>query len=950
MPKVIYCIHVLSHLLAKKGLAPHIKDLQGRLQFTEEVLGNAAKDLDDSGVAMPEFGNIKKELDKELKIEETDEERKAREERERLESLSKQFEMNPDGLIKIQAMCRGRIHRQAYLDQLRKYKDHEDAFTKLQAAYKGKKAREEYLKLKKFYQSKVKQIVKIQSWWRGVQCRNNYRALKLSKFVNVAVIQEYLALFESSDEELDEDRIVEELRAKVIQKIRDNLSLEANLNILDEKVALLIKNRISLEEVAKFKSKDMRAALAKSAAQSQAEQAVLTFRGRDKATNDKRKKYEALFYLLQTQPVYLAGLMFTLTRTSGGAATKFLEQVILTLYGYAQNTREEYLFLRLIENSINMEVTVTKQSDEVVKENPVFVKLVLQYIRGAKERDYLRGLFRPLLDLVLKNSELELELDPIAIYKGIIRQEEISTGKSSLPHDITAEAAAKNPQVKEIQLKNFALITNITDTFLSSIIKSADKMPFGIRFIAMRMRQIMQEKYPGPEHEKNINLWVGNMLYYRYLNPVIVAPEAFDVIETSISPIQRKNLAEIARLLQQVSVYDPKKADAAVNEKGSYADQAAQYFKSASVKFAQFLKEASNTVTCEEYFDMTEFVDSGRVEKHTVYITPDEIVQLHNCLHENLIQLPVIPNDPLGTIMRELGEPPKNGTAAKGPGSEIVLHLSDRFAGAVDNAEVELRKLQKETKRIILTILRFATGKTLLDILETPCTNAQEKAFAAYVAQQETNRKLVSESQTLGKKASLEMLKASSMEMLHEESRQSKGTLEDLNVASAPLATPAYKTPDGKNMNFAQLKVKALENMAKLEKHDKVSKADNYQSMLDAIVQDMLNKQRRRQQRRTEIQRFRTTMANLTEKSVFLKESLQSYNNYIDGCMAQLNKKGGYFNLMLGNKRNQCYSVSSISTCKRSRRAARKPNLDRLNILLALCMKREYLFLLTTAQ
>ena len=700
-------------------------------------------------------------------------------------------------------------------------------------------------------------------------------------------------MFESSDEELDEDRIVEDLRAKVIQKIRDNLGLEANLNILDEKVALLIKNRISLEEVAKFKSKDMRAALAKSEVQNQADQAVLTFRGRDKATNERKKKYEALFYLLQTQTSYLAGLMFTLTRTSGGSTTKFLEQVILTLYGYAQNAREEYLFLRLIENSINMEVTVTKQSDEVVKENPVFVKLVLQYIRGAKERDYLRGLFRPLLDLVLKNNELELEFDPLAIYKGIIRQEEISTGKSTLPHDVTAEVAAKNPAVKEIQLKNFSFISSITDTFLSSITKSADKMPFGIRFIAMRMRQIMQEKYPGPEHEKNINLWVGNMLYYRYLNPVIVAPEAFDVIETSISPIQRKNLAEVARLLQQVSVYDPKKVETTIPEKGSYAAQLSQYFKSASVKFGQFLKEASNTVTCEEFFDMTEFVDSGRVEKHTVYITPDEIVQLHNCLHENLIQLPVIPNDPLGTIMRELGEPPKNGTAAKGPGSEIVLHLSDRFAGAVDNAEVELRKLQKETKRIILTILRFATGKTLLDILETPSTNVQEKAFLTYVNQQDDARtKMVSESQTLNKKASsIEMLKASSMEMLNEDSRQSRATLDiPLNTTVAP---PTYKTADGKNMNLAQLKVKALENMAKLEKHDKVSRADNYQSMLDQIVQDMLNKQRRRQQRRTEIQRFRTTMANLTEKSVFLKESLESYNNYIDGCMAQLNKKGG---------------------------------------------------------
>ncbi|KAJ2499886.1 iqgap- protein, partial [Coemansia sp. RSA 1972] len=47
---------------------------------------------------------------------------------------------------------------------------------------------------------------------------------------------------------------------------------------------------------------------------------------------------------------------------------------------------------------------------------------------------------------------------------------------------------------------------------------------------------------------------VGHLVYYRYINPVIVAPESFDVIETTISPFQRKNLAEIAKMLNQVSV------------------------------------------------------------------------------------------------------------------------------------------------------------------------------------------------------------------------------------------------------------------------------------------------------------------------------------------------------------------------------------------------------------
>ena len=85
IPKVIYCIHALSHLLAKKGLAPHIKNLLGQLSFTgtesnksrrksylfwlfeiDEQLDKTNESLEAAAVPMPAFGNIQKALEKEL--------------------------------------------------------------------------------------------------------------------------------------------------------------------------------------------------------------------------------------------------------------------------------------------------------------------------------------------------------------------------------------------------------------------------------------------------------------------------------------------------------------------------------------------------------------------------------------------------------------------------------------------------------------------------------------------------------------------------------------------------------------------------------------------------------------------------------------------------------------------------------------------------------------------
>jgi Ras GTPase-activating-like protein IQGAP2/3 len=95
-PKVIYCIHALrfvldfnplhtiissrpfSHLLARRGMAQRIGNLLGCLKFTEEQLRQTQKGLKDAGVAMPNFGNVGKELAKEINEEEieTEDERK----------------------------------------------------------------------------------------------------------------------------------------------------------------------------------------------------------------------------------------------------------------------------------------------------------------------------------------------------------------------------------------------------------------------------------------------------------------------------------------------------------------------------------------------------------------------------------------------------------------------------------------------------------------------------------------------------------------------------------------------------------------------------------------------------------------------------------------------------------------------------------------------------------
>jgi Ras GTPase-activating-like protein IQGAP2/3 len=97
-------------------------------------------------------------------------------------------------------------------------------------------------------------------------------------------------------------------------------------------------------------------------------------------------------------------------------------------------------------------------------------------------------------------------------------------------------------------------------------------------------------------------------------------------------------------------------------------------------------------------------------------------------------------------------------------------------------------------------------------------------------------------------------------------------------------------------MTYADIKNHAQENLVILEERKLVSKANNYQDMLNAIAKDIRNKHRRRIQRRTELKKLRQTLSGLEAKSVYLDDQKNSYDEYIKTCMSNLSKKG-YVNL-----------------------------------------------------
>lgn len=194
----------------------------------------------------------------------------------------------------------------------------------------------------------------------------------------VSILQEFLHLLDDSDNDFEEELELERLRQLVVRRIRENIQNDTEVSDLDIKISLLVKNRITLDEVVQTTTKKKKQAMAEAGPDVKN---PFNLKGKDKETRTKLEHYGQLFYLIQTEPSYLAKLLFAMNKKSGQNVTKLLENIILALYGYAQNVREEYLFLNLIKNCIAIEIDDISSLSEFWKANPLFVKLLMFYTR-----------------------------------------------------------------------------------------------------------------------------------------------------------------------------------------------------------------------------------------------------------------------------------------------------------------------------------------------------------------------------------------------------------------------------------------------------------------------------------------------------------------------------------------------------------------------------------------
>jgi len=411
--------------------------------------------------------------------------------------------------------------------------------------------------------------------------------------------------------------------------------------------------------------------------------------------------------------------------------------------------------LKLFKTALEEEIwkKVDKLND-IVSGNPMVVKMIVGFYKSGPGQSALREILGPLVKQVLENKDLQINTSPVEIYKQWINAKERETGVAcGLPYNVTAEKALEYDEVKARLSSSITKLKQVTTMFLATIIKARSKLPYGILYMAKVLLNALQAKFPQIS-EKELLKTVGNLIYYRYINSAIVAPDAFNVVDVSaeqggLNNDQRRNLGSVAKILQFAAT---KKG---FGEESPHLKVLNPYIVECHEKFKKFFSECCQVADPEEAFCMDQFTEATLIAKPMIYISLQELYDTHVLLLQHLDSIAPEKRDPLRELLEDLGDSPSicsllgaaNGTQNGNPEdaslshlakTEVCLTLTNKFSGELNsNQKLDMDRLFVKTKQLIMIVLPCTYGDNLIGCLKSKTLIGQEDQYWEIIAKRE---------------------------------------------------------------------------------------------------------------------------------------------------------------------------------------------------------------------
>lgn len=346
-------------------------------------------------------------------------------------------------------------------------------------------------------------------------------------------------------------------------------------------------------------------------------------------TDQKTQSYGNLFFLLQSEPRHIAALCRCVSMAE---IDSLLQTVMFTIYGNQYESREEHLLLTMFQSVLSAQFDTTPEYSSLLRANTPVSRMMTTYTRRGPGQSYLKVVLANQINNLIEHKDLNLEINPLKVYEQMIKNVEEDTGglPADMPRSVSAEDAAANPQVQAIIEPRVTMLMEIANTFLSTIIDNLDETPYGIRWICKQIRSLTRRKYPDAKDQIICTL-IGGFFFLRFLNPAIVTPRSYMLIDSVPSEHPRRTLTLIAKMLQNL-------ANKPSYAKEPYMAKLSSFISNNKTRINKFLNDLCEVGDFYESLEMDNYVALSKKDLE-LKITLNEVYATHSLLEKHSAEL-----------------------------------------------------------------------------------------------------------------------------------------------------------------------------------------------------------------------------------------------------------------------------------------------------------------------
>ncbi|MCJ1389006.1 glyceraldehyde-3-phosphate dehydrogenase 1 [Xylographa bjoerkii] len=499
------------------------------------------------------------------------------------------------------------------------------------------------------------------------------RSARQSKRLSYTAL--YLSMSQKDkDLEIEDDlaraqKILRDLKTKISSQSKKNFVLEKDVRYLDSRIALLIQNRMALEE--------------QNEVANHLEDAADLQEGFF-PNDEKTQKYGNLLFLLQSEPRHIAHLCRLVTMAE---IDSLLQTVMFTIYGNQYESREEHLLLTMFQSVLTYQFDNTIEYSSLLRANTPVSRMMTTYTRRGPGQTYLKEVLRDKINSLIELKDVDLEINPLKVYERMVEKIEEDTGETPeyLPKGVSAEEAAENAQVQAIIEPRLKMLTDIATSFLETIINGLHETPYGIRWICKQIRSLSRRKYPDAQ-DQTICTLIGGFFFLRFINPAIVTPRSYMLIDGTPADHPRRTLTLVAKMLQNL-------ANKPSYAKEPYMAKLQPFIHKNKERVNKFMLDLCEVQDFYESLEMDNYVALSKKDLE-LSITLNEVYATHALLEKHSQALAKDEHSHLKLLLQELGPAP-----AQLPRKEnraINLPLFSKWETAIDDLTAALDITEEE--------------------------------------------------------------------------------------------------------------------------------------------------------------------------------------------------------------------------------------------------------------